>query len=99
MIACGVLKHGTFSWFGYMWLETWRRVGASSVRTELSEMECMRPSTSHVKLGQTWASLGKNILMTGGGSYFDLVHLKEVLFVKYSVWLCLWLSTFFDIYN
>lgn len=22
MIACGVLKHGTFTWFGYMWLET-----------------------------------------------------------------------------
>ena len=57
-------------------------------------MECMLPSTSHIKLGQTWASLGKNILMTGGCFYFDLVHLKEVLFVKYSVWLYPWLSTF-----
>lgn len=27
--------------------------------------------------------------------YFDLVNLKEVLFVKYSVGLCPWLSTFF----
>lgn len=33
--------------------------------------------------------------MTGGCFYFDLVNLKEVLFVKYSVGLCPWLSTFF----